>query len=165
MPDAKNERPWIDYVTQRPKTVGMYQWRVSSVAVPGLIVLVTDTFRVRGAGYASTTSPNFDHWDGCQVHVPSGLRWREMLKGDPRYDVEGIVLAPCPYCRVVPTWSAMQQGVYGTTINPHPQHLNKWSARCCEWGSTPWRPDPRQIAATRDAAFAAMRTPQEVPGA
>jgi hypothetical protein len=152
---------WIDYATQRPETEGVFEWRVPSVAVPGVIVILAANMRKRGAGYVDTVSPVFDYWDGYRVHVPHGLQWRETIehKAIKSYDqkligVEGLDHCECIYCGKKPTLHAVQAASGGgVVVSGSPQHLNSWWLNCCSWGKTPHLSDPREIERIRREAF------------
>lgn len=151
---------FIAYETQRPPAAGLYEWRVPSTAVPGLIIRCVAEYRIRGAGYTDVLSPAFDHWDGYRVIVPHGIGWRQTMHENPIQvlEVEGVFVAPCPFCEQAPKWSAHAASMYGGfMICPEPHRLNYWQLSCCDWGRTPPFRDPRELCRVRDAAFASLR--------
>ena len=144
---------WTPYAKRRPDREGVFKWRIPSVAIPGMVVIVAAHMRERGAGYVNAVSPAFDYWDGYQLHVPAGTEWME---SDglivQRYEVlaieiEGLSLASCIYCGKVPSISHFGRS------NPH--ESKEWRFDCCRWGTTPVRTDPREIEAVRRKAFSA----------
>lgn len=163
---AHTPGPWIDYSERKPDAVGVYEWRIPSVAVPGMVVITCAHMRARGAGYTNTISPVFDHWDGWRVHVPAGLQWRAAPEGIEfpahRHSallIEGEADVPCPYCKRVPTWAASWRSGGGTVISSDPHHYNNWWLECCSWSRTPHAPDPRKITTFRNAILAASGAP------
>jgi hypothetical protein len=156
---AEIVRPWIRYAERRPDSAGVYEWRVPSKAVPGLIVTFFAHMRQRGAGHKDVISPAFDRWDGYNVNVPAGTEWRDAV-GAPEtkghqftsVGVEGIDLAPCPFCKKRPRWVAVEQSRDGGMfIASKPHEYNSWWLECCNWARTPHYPDPRDLAAARAA--------------
>lgn len=158
-------RLWADFSSEKPEVEGVFEWRVPSVAVPGIVVLLAAHMRERNAGYRKEVSPAFDYWDGYRLHVPAGTQWRkpETEIKIPTYEkkligVEGLDHAPCIYCGNHPTLHAAQRSRDGgCVIGPNPQHLNSWWLECCQWGKTPHLTDPREIARIRNAAIAAAK--------
>lgn len=167
--DIEEKSPWILYADQKPLNVGVYQWRVPSVAVPGLIVTFYARMRERGAGFVQTISPAFDHWDGYQVIVPTGTEWREVK--NPlvlaRHECaaiqpEGVSLVPCPFCGKVPTWQALEASSSGGVfVDCSPHRYNKWWLECCEWSRTPRFHDPRELASHRNGLLIAALSPNK----
>lgn len=153
---------WITYKECRPETEGVYEWRVPSLTVPDMIVLVAAYMRKRGAGYVDVLSPVFDYWDGYRVHVPEGLQWRPTREhGDVKWHavkligVEGLEHADCIYCGKTPTLHALQRGsMGGVVVSDSPHRFNSWWLKCCGWGETPSLSDPREIERIRLEAFA-----------
>ncbi len=141
--------PWTEYVASRPTQPGLYLWRLPSAVCPGLFVIVAAKMRARGAGYTNVLSPDFDHWDGYQVHVPPALSWRPVDgQKDGHVEPEGVTLGTCPFCGKVPHWSAFEASPYGGLMCPaRPQSLNEWKIECCRWIAGPRQSDPRQLAA------------------
>ena len=144
------ENPWIDFAKDRPEK-GLVEWRIPSVAIPGMVVIVAAHMRVRGAGFVTVLSPIFDYWDGYRVHVPRGLQWRKAGLHDIRtcdekvIEIEGLDIAPCIYCGRVPSIKTYDQR------SPH--QSGAWRFQCCDWGNTPSMKDPREIEKVRRAAF------------
>jgi hypothetical protein len=156
------ERQWVTYAEQRPLQTGVYEWKMPSVAVEGMTVIVAAHMRKRGAGYKDTISPTFDYWDGYRVSVPAGLQWRETdgYSDIKDYDVriigiEGVAFNGCIYCGSRPLLKAVQQAKYGggVIVCGAPQHYNSWWLECCQWGRTPHLSDPRELERVRRAAI------------
>lgn len=141
--------PWTEYVASRPTEPGLYLWRLPSAVCVGLFVIVAAKMRARGAGYATVLSPDFDHWDGYQVHVPPCLSWRATDgQADGHVEPDGFTLGACPFCGNVPRWSAFERTSDGGLMcSARPQSLNEWRVQCCQWIAGPRAADPRHIAA------------------
>lgn len=157
IPDAD----WTKYTDRRPKK-GVVEWRMASTGVDGLTVRFLAHMRERGAGYTTTLSPIFDHWDGFKVHVPDGLEWRyptsdidiknhETKKG---LVLEGLHNSPCPYCLEIPVWHGVRRSGRGVIIGAAPHEYNSWWLKCCAWAKTPHENDPRAMADKRNSALA-----------
>lgn len=159
--DRQDKSGWKDYSVEKPEE-GVYEWRVPSVAVPGIVVIVAAHMRKRGAGYQDVLSPVFDYWDGYRVLVPVGLQWRstENDQSIKSYEqkliaVEGLRHCECIYCGKEPTLDGSQRTRDGAfVVCAAPQHLNFWSLKCCAWGRTPSLSDPRELERIRKEAFA-----------
>lgn len=153
---------WTLYSEKRPQGEGVYEWRIPSRAVPGMIMIVAAHMRERGAGYTRAVSPSFDYWDGYVLHVPKEIEWRntkshsEVKEHETKIvSIEGLDPCGCIYCGQKPTFEAYQSHRYGGfTIGPKPWDLNSWRFKCCEWGRTPELSDPREIDRIRRAAIA-----------
>lgn len=153
---------WILYSERKPESAGVYEWRVPSKAVPGVVLIVAAHMRMRGAGYTSVLSPTFDYWDGYQVHVMAPVEWRQTdAHGDIKTHeskvirIEGLDPCDCIYCGKSPRLEAYQRySGGGVVVGPSPWNLNDWRFVCCAWGSTPWRKDPREIERVRREAIA-----------
>jgi|TARA_A100000171_G_scaffold5712_1_gene4527 hypothetical protein len=152
---------WKLYSDERPTNAGVYEWRVQSKALPGLVLIVAVHMRWRGAGFERVLSPHFDYWDGYKVHVLSPVEWRETsdhadLKesGLKVVFIEGLEICPCIYCGQIPAIRGIKQ--YrdgGIGVNPEPWTMNSWKFECCAWGTTPWIDDPRKIERIRRQAI------------
>lgn len=153
---------WISYAERQPDQRGVYEWRVPSRNVPGVVVRFFAHMRMRGNGYnPDCLSPLFDHWDGYRVTVPAGTEWREAV--DPpackEYEykglsVEGLELDPCPFCRRIPAVHANNTSPSGgVLVCGEPHRYNKWWLKCCGWTGSPSFKDPRELAAARHAAL------------
>lgn len=154
---------WIDYRALKPPRAGVFQWRLPSIAVPGMSVTFYAHMRERGAGYSDVLSPVFDYWDGYRVHVPAGTQWRDTDEHQsiPSYEyaglaAEGVEHIACPFCGAVPRLRAVQGHSGGVVINGDPHKYNRWWLDCCSWGKTPHLGDPREIERIRRAAFAGL---------
>ena len=149
---------WILYADQKPADRGVYEWRVPSVALPGLVVTFLAHMRKRGAGYERVISPLFDYWDGYRVHVPNGAQWRETSQGAdlPWHsygDVqpEGVALLPCPFCKRVPSWDGRCRSANGGLyVTGEPHRYNDWNLKCCSFAGQPRGKDPRSLAEQRN---------------
>lgn len=147
---------WVNYPDERPPE-GFCEWRLPSVAVPGLTVTLIAKMRERGAGYQTVLSPVFDYWDGYNVHVPNGLQWRPISEQPAiqQHETigpfpEGVTLVPCPFCGNTPKWRSSESDGRGTTICAAPQRHNSWwLAPCCKWCASPRYRDPRKLASAR----------------
>lgn len=151
-----DERVWTPYVERKPETAGEYLWRVPSRTVKGLLVQFVCHMRERGAGHRQALSPTFDYWDGYKLHVPAGTEWTTTEVKCKSHEYVGIALPgvdllACPFCRVVPFWHGVNSSNHGVLIGAHPAEYNSWWLKCCSWASTPHYPDPRELAATRNA--------------
>jgi len=147
---------WTRYSAERPTEAGIYEWRVPSKAVPGVVLIVASQMRMRGAGFETVLSPEFDYWDGYRVHVLCDVEWRPATfvpaknqRTPALLGIEGLQLSPCSHCGNTPRIEAMQRDSLGTTICPDPWKLNIWRLVCCSWGNTPWMTDPREIERIR----------------
>lgn len=151
--------PWIAYADRKPDKAGVYQWRVPSKRVPGLIVTFFAHMLERNAGYSRVLSPTFDHWDGYNLHVPKGTEWREAAEPPetkPHQStglcVDGVDNAPCPFCKAFPRWKAVEKSNNGGMfIGSDPHEFNTWWLECCAWAKTPHFDDPRKLAVARNA--------------
>lgn len=149
-------KDWVRYSENKPTEAGLYEWRIHSKTASGLIMIVLATIRLRGAGFKNALSPEFDYWDGHQVHVKSNVEWRPtdivLLKNQRTplvLSFEGLDISPCSYCGKVPQIEAHQRDNFGVTFNPYPWFFNSWRFVCCEWGTTPRMSDPRDIERIR----------------
>jgi len=148
---------WINYAERRPDQESFYEWRMPSVALPSEIVRVKAMNRQRGAGFERVLSPQFDYWDGYRVHVPAGLQWRELSEPVPArirtcdqydYEVEGIALCACPFCKRVPSLEFGLQYLGGGeswVTNPHT--ANRFRLECCGWIRSARYNTPQELAA------------------
>lgn len=154
---------WKNYLDEPPTIPGVYEWRVSSISTPGIILIVSAHLRVRWAGHQEVLSPSFDYWDGYRITVPKGLQWR-IYERNGRIpissherkilSIEGLTISKCPYCEKVPAIKGNEVSYYGgMVVNPNPQHLNSWNFECCSWSRTPYFSDPREIEKIRRKAF------------
>lgn len=91
---------WTLYSVRRPSSPGIYEWRMPSRAIPGMVLVVAAHMRERNAGYTREVSPEFDYWDGYKLHVPKEVEWREtsehagLRECDTKIvSVEGLALA------------------------------------------------------------------------
>lgn len=147
---STSDNPWIDFAKTRPEK-GLVEWRIPSLAVPGMVVLVAAHMRERGAGFNTVLSPVFDYWDGYQVFVPAGLQWRKAglytirTCDEKVIGIEGLDVAPCIYCGKTPEIQTYDQR--------RPHQSGAWRFQCCSWGSTPAIKDPREIEKVRRKAF------------
>lgn len=145
---------WTYYRDRKPEQKrAYYQWRIESKVTPGLFILFLAEMRLRGAGFESTYSPEFDHWDGYRVLVPNDTQWRAIPEGVAtpsqsyrftRAEPEGVENLACPYCGRIPTWNVRCSGY----TNPH--HIDSWGLTCCSFGGTAQVDDPRKLAERRN---------------
>ena len=149
---------WINYTEHKPPKEGPYEWRMPSKGTPGVVIVFAACMRLRNAGWETVVSPSFDYWDGYRLNLPEGIQWRETTEHASlqSYErkmlaVEGLDIAPCPYCGKVPSFETAGRG-YHYGADPHDVAL--WSFKCCGWAKTPWMDDPRKIEAIRRKAFA-----------
>lgn len=156
MVELNHQNEWTRFKASPPTEVGIYEWRIPSKAVPEMFIIVAAEMRWRGAGYKDVISPEFDYWDGYQVHVQCDVEWRkttflpEKNQRTPLVlSVEGLEISPCSHCGKVPSLRAHQVSGYGVTVNANPWNLNSWQFVCCDWGSTPSMGDPRIIEKIR----------------
>jgi hypothetical protein len=164
------EQGWVPYESNRPADKGVYQWRVPSVTVSGLVITFYAHMRRRGAGYVDVISPAFDYWDGYRVLTPKGLEWRTVdnppaIRECDYTDLqpEGVSISPCPFCGKVPAWKALEGGSSGgVVINGDPHRYNRWWLECCGWAGTPRFDDPRTLAAKRQALLERTAGAKEV---
>lgn len=155
---------WTDYAEQQPLDAGPYEWQVPSTAVKGMTVRVLAHFRKRGAGYKDVLSPEFDHWDGYRVHVPTGTKWRPVPEGTElkQYEqklvcVEGLDFVPCPYCNRKPRLNGVRRASDGGVVITGDAHtFNSWWLECCSWTHTPRYSDPRELENARSAVLTAQ---------
>lgn len=155
----KTTTPWIRYKDEQPQEPGLYEWRVPSKSVPGMVLIVAANMRMRGAGFETVLSPEFDYWDGYRVLVQCDVQWRETLFMPQTYEntpavlsIEGLDISPCSHCRKKPRIKAHQtSNMGGIVLNPCPWNLNTWRFSCCAWGETPRMDDPREIERIRRA--------------
>lgn len=162
---------WKPYIESPPAAAGVYEWRVPSVAVPGLVVTFAANMRMRGAGFRDVLSPSFDTWDGYRVLVPGGTEWRECEPMElrphavARLGVEGLQFVACPYCGNVPSLHGLIRSSGGVSMSSDPHRFNSWWLECCPWGNTPELHDPREIECIRRDAYAraGARRPQSLP--
>lgn len=160
---------WISYAQEQPAEKGVYEWRVPSTAVPGLIVTCFAHMRERGAGYRDVISPVFDHWDGYNVLVPKGLQWRKTDQhANLKWHVvtepqpEGVENDPCPYCQTIPLWqSIIGSPSGGVALSSDPHRANRWWLECCQWSLTPRFADPRTLANQRNEMLRKYRLTTE----
>lgn len=154
--------PWVLYSERRPQQAGVYEWRIPSATLPGMVIVVAAHMRERGAGRGTALSPSFDYWDGYQLRVPAEIEWRETDRNisireheEKIVSVEGVDPCDCVYCGAKPEYEAHQRNSDGSfTVCAKPWHLNRWRFKCCAWGSTPTLSDPREIERVRRAAVA-----------
>lgn len=147
---------WTLYANSRPASEGVYKWRVMSRSCKGLAIQFLAHMRSRGAGFSTVISPSFDHWDGYRVLVPVGLYWRPVAGAPAIKDhqelitcVEGVELAPCPFCKQIPHLTGLQRGLHGVTVGAAPYNFNDWWAKCCDWAAPVHFSDPRELAKAR----------------
>lgn len=153
---------WTKFSERRPSEAGVYEWRIPSRAVAGAVLIVAAHMRYRSAGYERALSPEFDYWDGYELHVRCPVEWRETAEhGDLKtyqhrvISVEGLDPCECIYCGKRPKLEAHQRARDGGIVcGPDPWELNSWKFVCCAWGSTPSLSDPREIERIRRAAVA-----------
>lgn len=153
------ETNWRDYAVEKPPAEGIYEWRVPSFAVSGLIVRSLAHNRTRGAGHKDAISPAFDYWDGYNLHVPPGTQWREPPEGVKleRYEqrlvcAEGVEFEPCPFCKNEPKLKGYVRASNGGAVVTSDAHrINHWWLECCAWARSPYYSDPRVLAETRKA--------------
>ena len=144
---------WIKFAERRPAAKGHYRWRVPSAALEGRRISFIAQNRARGAGLERVISPEFDYWDGWNLNYPSGLEWLEIApdaKTDKTYyteiEIEGIELAPCPFCKRAPEW--------GVRISARIWERGDWQLKCCSWAAIHYGiSDPIAYAAKRNAAL------------
>lgn len=172
---SHSDRPapsWTLYAERKPEAAGVYEWRMPSKACKGLVVQLFAHMRERGAGYDRVISPTFDYWTGYQVIVPSGLEWREAADAPEikSYEtqlthVEGVEIAPCPFCKAVPTLKGIIRSSGGGVICPsHPHEYNDWWTECCQWAGRVRYPDPRILADARRALLQPSTGPSNGTG-
>lgn len=158
---------WTNYSERKPPAVGVYEWRMPSKGTPGIVIIFAAHMRERGAGFERVVSPSFDYWDGYRLHVPKAVQWREThghadlpWHSDRMVAVDGLDIAPCPYCQKVPSFKTAGPGYY---FGAKPHEVSLWQFRCCAWAATPWMQDPREIEKRRREAFAECVRSQEAP--
>ncbi|KNE28185.1 hypothetical protein AFM18_08460 [Achromobacter spanius] len=148
---------WVRLKDQVPTEAGMYEWRVPSSTVPGMVLIVAAKMRMRGAGGTDVLSPEFDYWDGYRVLVQCEVEWRPTAFVPGKYQrtpavlgIEGLEISPCSRCGKVPGITAHQVHPHGGVIcNPVPWQLNSWKFVCCAWGETPTLNNPLEIERIR----------------
>lgn len=152
---------WTLYREKRPESAGVYEWRLLSAAVPELVLIVAAHMRWRGAGAKNVLSPVFDYWDGYRVSVPPFAEWRATTdhQGIKSHEqivvaIEGLEPGACIYCGKRPEIKGFWKTSRGIVVCAEPWRWNSWRFRCCEWGNTPSRSDPRDLEVTRRAAIA-----------
>lgn len=158
---ASSEGRWTAYADERPPVAGPYEWQVPSRACKGMVVRVLANYRERGAGYSKVLSPEFDHWDGYDVRVPTGTMWRSPAGGTELKDyrielmcVEGLEFTPCPFCKARPKLKGVERANGGGIIITADAHrFNSWWLECCGWAKTPHFADPRDLEKARLAAL------------
>ena len=154
--DAMNE--WIKASERLPEELGVFEWRMPSIAVQGMVLVVAANMRLRGAGYKDVISPSFDYWDGYRVILPKGLEWRtpEAEHAIKDYEIklleiEGLINEPCPFCQTVPSVKASRTSSGGGVfIGASPESYNSFSLKCCGWVSAPCFGSPFELAEIRN---------------
>lgn len=124
MNDTKHE--WTNYTQVNQLPIGEYLWRMPHRKFD-VIVVFRAQVRMRGHGFGdNVASPEFDHWDGYRVHLPSGAQYREVQESDPDMTIEGIDLLPCPFCGEAPKW---QEG--NGYVTARANHVENFSLGHC----------------------------------
>jgi hypothetical protein len=170
--DKTGDRPWTPAcgegskkADQLPKTAGVYEWRVPHAFLPDLKVVFTAHMRMRGGCGDDFLFPAFDHWNGWQATIPTGVEWREAESPQTikAYDygslgIEGHEISACPFCGTTPRLEAHETGGgRGIVVGGKPHRYDSWSLRCCSWTGRPSMRDPRDVIAAREAALAKHR--------
>jgi hypothetical protein len=149
---------WIEYAARKPESAGVYQWRLPSIGVPGLVVTFLGHMRLRGAGHENVVSPSFDYWNGYRLLLPQGVQWQALenptdLKWHGYTDVHagGVNPCICPYCKTVPILKGAKSYNDGSLSHgASPHEYSSWWLECCSWARTPHYKDPRDLVARRD---------------
>lgn len=168
VPTHTNVVEWVPYSEERkPKSAGVYEFRVPSASIPGMIVVVAAHMRVRCVGWKNVEvlSPPFDHWNGYSLQVPVGIEWRDATRDhNVKHELDVVVLSieghellPCPFCGEIPTWVACQKSGGGMVVCPSPEQLNQWWLKCCNWAKSPHSHDPRKLVNERNALLTKAR--------
>lgn len=167
-PEEQASESWKPYATDRPSLAGVYEWRVPSIAVPGMTVRFAAHMRTRGAGWGSVLSPAFDYWDGYKIIVPEGTEWRPMtnpptIRDHDYHDVrpEFVAFRPCPFCQKVPTLRGLATSGDGVYVGGKPHEFNRWWTECCEWARSPRFSDPRELCKTHNSLITSTLSAQE----
>lgn len=118
---------FTDFKEAKPEA-GMVTWKASRDGIP---FLFNAEMRWRGAGGVRVLSPQFDYWDGYQVHVKFDVQWADELADlNARKDeLRPLVdMAPCPFCKETPK-------VYsgGGAIGWPPMKADYFYMVCCEF--------------------------------
>ena len=118
---------WIEYTEPNQLPVGEYLWRVPHRYIDDVVTIFRAKVRRRGYGYRdAVTSPDFDQWDGYQLHLPKPTQYRDISPDDPILTIEGLVLRGCPFCGGAPNW-----GSAGGYIGARPnRHDSFWVEHC-----------------------------------
>ena len=163
---------WINYAEQEPTEAGVYRWRVPSVACPGTMLTFFAKHRLRGNGHnPNKLSPEFDRWDGYNIHVPKATQWAPGHTAVPKngrvaehIEVDGLSPSPCPFCKKVPRWfgwhAASGGGVF---VGSDPHLYNTWKLECCSWATTPNYRSPSELHDAREALLSAGRPSATLP--
>jgi len=164
MGEKLTEAQWRDYFVEKPTEAGPYEWQVPSSACRGLVVRMLSHFRERGAGHSSVLSPQFDYWNGHEVTVPAGTKWRHPAPGTTLKEyrqeflcAEGVEFDRCPFCGERPTLHGMRRHSGGVIITSNAHEYNSFWLTCCAWAKSPSMSDPRELSVARRAALAAGR--------
>lgn len=114
---TKEPRSWANYEGPDSLPAGEYLWRTPHKTIDDVIVIFRAKVRIRGHGYGDDVlSPEFDHWDGYQLHMPADTQFIAIEDDDPRVTIEDVYLLPCPFCGETPIW-ATYDGFIGSKPN------------------------------------------------
>lgn len=142
---------FTDYRKDKPKEKGWYVWRLKHILLKDVTVIFLAKFRKRGAGHEQVLSPEFDHWDGYRVLLPSGkIEWDDYDGEPPKagrevIQVEGVHNVACPFCKQVPSWRYS-----GRFIGSGPTNTDYWYITCCKWAGVKRMLNPVQLSETRN---------------
>lgn len=159
--DRDEGAAWNNYSETKPEAEGVYEWRVPSRRVSGLIVTFLAWMEMRNAGYSQQLAPSFSHWDGYRLTIPAGVQWRraaaDAVCKTHEYKavaVEGVTNCACPFCGKSPSLRGAEFSLHGGVfVGSAPYDFNSWQLECCSWARTPRLEDPRELYLARNAAI------------
>lgn len=117
---------FTNFKDAQPKQ-GMITWKGTRDGIP---LLFNAEMRFRGAGRENVLSPEFDYWDGYQVHVKHEVEWAEEL-----YDIDAkrkevrplVDITPCPFCKETPKVQ------YNAPVGWPPMKADNFHMVCCSF--------------------------------
>ena len=133
------------YSEEKPPEEGLYIWRVPHKKFKDAIVIFISRFRKRGAGCTDILSPDFDYWDGYQVHLPKNIEWAYYDSLKPKKNrtvlsVNNLKPIQCPFCHKSPILS-----YYDSYVGSGPLATESWAFKCCKWINSPRVENPLEL--------------------
>ena len=119
---------WKDFRFERPRSSGLYFWKMNHQFIEELVVEFRSVFILKG----NIILPDF-----TLASLVGPVFWGETTGLEHSPHIIGTILDTCPFCKRTPRWRCG---------NHFPISAKRWWLECCKWAKQVIVDDPRRLS-------------------